>query len=142
MLLKEIVEVYPNSINEFLSDQEYTSLLQKSSIILNLPESRFNHDYSNPNVLIGANLRDFEVPTAGSLLLTQANDEIKSMFENDKEIITFENEWEMIDKARFYINKPYSATKIAEAGNARVKKDHLWEHRFTMFFKYLKENHF
>lgn len=141
VLLKEIIEFYSNSINGFLSDLEYTSLLQESSIILNLPESRFSHDYSNPSVLIGANLRDFEVPTCGSLLLTQANEEIKSLFEDDKEIVTFKNEWEMVDKAIFYLKNPNILLKIAEAGNLRVKKEHLWEHRFTNLFKYLKQNH-
>ena len=142
VLLKEITKSYSDSINGFLSDNDYTSLLQKSSIVLNLPESRHSHNYFNPNVLIGANLRDFEVPTAGSLLLTQDNEEIKSLFEDEKEVITFKNEWEMVDKASFYIKNPNILLKVAEAGNLRVKKEHLWEHRFTNLFKYLKQNHF
>ena len=140
-ILREITKSYPNIINGPLSDSDYALLLSKSSIVLNIPESRFEHDYTNPNMLIGANLRDFEVPTTGSFLLTQSNEEIKSLFEDKKEIETFNNEWEMVDKARFYLNNPNKLIKIAEAGHKRVKKEHLWEHRFSKFLKFLEQNY-
>ena len=140
-ILSEIAKKYSKLIQGPLSDSGYTSLLAKSSIVLNIPESRFGHDYTNPNVLIGANLRDFEVPTAGSFLLTQSNDEIKSLFEDKKEIETFSNEWEMIDKAQFYMKHPSLLLKIAKAGHNRIKKDHLWEHRFNSLFTHLENNY-
>lgn len=141
VILLEINEKYKQFIHDPLSDKEYNKLLSDSSIILNFPESRFGHDYSNPNVLIGANLRDFEVPAAGSFLLTQGNDEIKSFFIDKEEIETFDNEWEMIDKAQFYIKRPDLILKIAEAGQRRVIKEHLWEHRFRALFSHLNRNY-
>ncbi len=140
IILKEINSNYEHVIHNPLPDQEYNKLLSESSIALNFPESRHGHDYSNPNVLIGANLRDFEVPTAGSFLLTQDNEEIRSFFIEKQEIETFSNEWEMIDKARFYISRPELIFKIAEAGHKRVISEHLWEHRFNALISYLEQN--
>jgi hypothetical protein len=141
LILKEINAKYAQSIHDPLPDEAYHQLLSESSIVLNFPESRYGHDYTNPGVLIGANLRDFEVPTTGSFLLTQDNDEIRSFFEPGREIETFSNEWEMIDKARFYLAHPDLLLRIAEAGNDRTAKEHLWEHRFHALFAHLEQNY-
>jgi hypothetical protein len=141
LILYEINKQYRNSIHAPLNDEEYTRLLSVSSIVLNFPESRFGHDFSNPEVLIGANLRDFEVPTAGSFLLTQDSDEIRTYFEPGREIEVFHNEWEMAGKARFYLEHPEIALKIARAGHERVIREHLWEHRFEKLIAYLEQNH-
>ena len=140
LILDEINLKYKNCINDPLDDYGYDQLLSNSSIILNIPESRYNHDYSNPKVLLGANLRDFEVPALGSFLLTQYNEEISSLFDLEKEIETFKNEWEMVDKTKFYLKKPNLSLKIAEAGQKRVNKQHLWVHRFENLFSHLKKN--
>ncbi len=140
VILKEINLKYSNLINKPLDDKAYTDLLSNSSIVLNFPESRYNHDFSNPKVLIGANLRDFEVPALGSFLLTQDNHEINSFFTVKKEIETFKNEWEMVDKASFYLKNPSLSLKIAEAGMKRVNKQHLWNHRLKSLFLYIDKN--
>ncbi len=142
LILNQINSKYCECINDPLDDFGYTQLLLNSSIILNIPESRYNHDYSNHKVLIGANLRDFEVPALGSFLLTQYNDEISSMFDLKKEIETFKNEWEMVDKIKFYLKKPNLSLKIAEAGQRRVNIEHLWIHRLEALFLFLNKNFF
>jgi hypothetical protein len=141
LIMSDISNSYPQFIHDPLSDEGYNDLLSVSTIVLNIPESRHGHDYSNPRVLIGANLRDFEVPTAGSLLLTQDNGEIRTMFEASHEIEVFSNEWEMVDKARFYLQNTDRMLKIAEAGHNRVIREHLWEHRFNAFFSHLDHNY-
>ena len=145
-LLNEIVlsDIYKNfSENLYgpLSDSDYFNLLSNSQIILNFPESRYNHDYNNPNVLMGANLRDFEVPNSGSCLFTQRNDEILTFFEDEVDIVTFSNEWEMIDKLNFYKEKEEKLSKIALNGHKKVISENLWDNRFVEFFKYLKLNY-
>lgn len=141
IILSEINSNYKYLIHKPLSDSNYNELLSNSSIVLNIPESRFGHNYLNHQVLIGANLRDFEVPTAGSLLVTQDNEEIRTLFDVDHEIICFNNEWEMVDKLNYYINKPVLLKKIAYAGHEKVKKEHLWEHRFIKFLSFLENTY-
>ena len=139
-ILMDINKNYNSALNAPLPDKEYFELLANSSIVLNFPESRYNHDFLNHRVLIGANLRDFEVPMAGSLLLTQDSDEIKSCFKVGKEIDTFCNEWEMIDKINFYLKNPDLSNRVSISGYNRVLKEHLWEHRFKALFKHLESN--
>ena len=141
LIMHEISEKYPQFIHGPLPDSEYNKILTESSVVLNFPESRYGHDYSNPNVLIGANLRDFEVPTAGSLFLPQDNAEIRSFFIPGQEIETFSNEWELVEKARYYLKHPGLVEKIAEAGMKRVSEEHLWEHRFSALIAYLEQNY-
>ena len=141
ILLDELNLNYKQKLHEPLSDEQYSNTLSHSSIVLNIPESRFGHNYSNHRVLIGANLRDFEVPTAGSLLLTQDNQEIRSFFEEGKEMITYNNEYELIDKVRYYLSNPSKIVDISLAGHERVKKEHLWEHRFEKLISHLKKNY-
>ena len=139
-ILMDINKNYNSALHAPLPDNEYFELLANSSIVLNFPESRYNHDFLNHRVLIGANLRDFEVPMAGSLLLTQDNDEIKSCFKVGKEIDTFCNEWEMIDKINFYLKNPDLSNRVSISGYNRVLKEHLWEHRFKALFTHLESN--
>ncbi len=140
-ILYQINKDYKERIFPPLSDKAYFELLENSLIILNFPESRYSHDYANPNVLMGANLRDFEVPMSGSMLLTQYNTEIEAFFDLSKEVVTFNNEFEMVDKAKYYLNHYAEANKIALAGHQRALKDHTWENRFADFFNFLEKEH-
>ena len=140
LILSEINLKYRDLIHKPLDDSDYNKVLSNSSIILNLPESRYNHDYLNHKVLIGANLRDFEVPALGSFLLTQYNDEINSLFDVKKEIETFRNEWEMVDKVEFYLRNPNLSLKIAQAGMKRINDEHLWIHRLEALFLHVNKN--
>lgn len=140
LIVKEINKKYSHQIFDPLSDTDYFDLLSNSSITLNFPESRFNHDYNNPNVLLGANLRDFEVPTAGGCLLTQDNAEIRTFFEPDKEIITFNNEWELVDKAKIYLKNANYLHRISMAGHKRAIEEHTWDIRFEKLLKHVETN--
>ena len=66
------------------------------------------------------NLRVFEVLSAGGCLLTdrlapQAG--LDLLLEEDKEFIAYDSAEELIEKARFLLENPQSALKIASAGN-------------------------
>jgi hypothetical protein len=66
------------------------------------------------------NLRVFEVLSAGGCLLTdrlapQAG--LDLLLEEDKEFIAYDSAEELIEKARFLLQNPQSALKIAGAGN-------------------------
>ena len=134
-----LLKNYKSKINDPLSDSEYFNLISKSSIVLNLPESRYMHNYFNPNVLIGANLRDFEVPNSGGCLMTQNNEEILSFYKNDKEIITFSNEWELVDKLRYYLDRPNKIDEISINGHKKTIKYNLWTHRFSSLLNHFQK---
>ena len=91
----------------------------------------------NPKVVLACNFRDFEIPHSGSMLLTQHSDELSDFFEPNKEVISFKNEYEMIDKARYYTTNLAEARGIAAAGMKRAHSDHNWENRFKTLFDHI-----
>lgn len=130
---------YPSNIHNPVSDIDYVNLLHNSKGVINIPESRYDNKYSNPKVLLGANLRDFEVPMANGLLFTQRNDEIMNFFTEGKEVVMFSGILELIDKLKFYQKHDNLANAISLAGNQRAKTQHTWEHRFNDFFNFLEK---
>ena len=141
-IMLELYNKHPGHIHSALSDQNYVNVLHNSYGIINLPESRYDHSFENPNVLLGANLRDFEVPMSSGLLFTQRNKEILEFYEEDKEVILFSNELELIDKLLFYQKNPKLRLKISHASYQRAISSHTWDNRFKLFFNYIDKEVF
>lgn len=125
------------NIGNPLTDIQYADYLSRSKITLNFPESRVNHDYMNPKMIWGVNFRDFEAPMSGALLITQYSKELDYFYEDEKEVISFSNEHELIDKCSFYNANESAREKIAHKGHRRAMNDHTWEKRFVALFDHL-----
>lgn len=83
------------------------------------------------------NLRSFEIPMSGGLQLCAYFDELAQYFEADKEIVFYDNDEELVEKAAFYL-RPDSDTlrkKMKEAARRRAMNDHTWSIRFNAVFK-------
>jgi spore maturation protein CgeB len=80
-------------------------------------------------------LRDFEAPMCRSCYLTGYSDEISEFYEPGKEIDTYQNGDELIDKTRFYLSHPAAAERLREAGYQRAINNHTWKHRFQQLFR-------
>lgn len=78
-----------------------------------------------------SNMRIFEATRAGSLLLTEFSPNLSDYFELGQEIETYRSFDELVDKIRFYCSPDNEAARqcIADAGLARVRREHLIEHR-------------
>ena len=81
------------------------------------------------------NGRMFEVPTCGGFLLTQPTENLKKYFEEGKEVITFENFEDLVDKVGYYLQHERAREKVAKAGYERARKEHTYERRFKEIFK-------
>jgi len=128
------------SVGGPLSDNEYTDKLSRSYMTLNFPEARNNHNFMDPNMIWGVNFRDFEAPMSGALLITQFSKELEYFYEDGKEVISFNNEHELLDKVNFYTKNKKSGESIAKSGYERAIKDHTWESRFRDLFIHLEIN--
>tara|TARA_B100000767_G_scaffold268118_1_gene287867 strand:+ start:1548 stop:2687 length:1140 start_codon:yes stop_codon:yes gene_type:complete len=128
------------SVGGPLSDNDYTNKLSRSYMTLNFPEARNNHNFMDPNMIWGVNFRDFEAPMSGALLITQFSKELEHFYEDGKEVISFNNEHELLDKVNFYSRNKKSGEIIAQAGYERAIKDHTWESRFRDLFIYLEKD--
>lgn len=85
------------------------------------------------------NLRSFEIPMCGGLQFCRYCDELASYFEEDKEIVFYRSDEEMVDKAHYYLEKVPDETlsKMKHAARLRAEKEHSWTVRFNKIFQEL-----
>ena len=100
----------------FLGDthKEYNRILNKTKIAL-VFLSKINKDTYTT--------RNFEIPVVKTLMVTPFNDDIASLFEEDKEVVFFREKEEFVEKVIFYLNNTTVRERIAEAGYQRVIQD-------------------
>jgi spore maturation protein CgeB len=80
-------------------------------------------------------LRDFEAPMCGACYLTGYSEEIEEFYKIGKEIDTYETEYELVDKALYYLNRREKAEALRQAGLKRARCDHTWKRRFEELFR-------
>jgi len=76
-----------------------------------------------------ANMRIFEAAGCGIFVLTEHKRNLASIFEVGKEIETFTDTQELLDKIRYYVAHPEKREAIARAGQARCLRDHTMRKR-------------
>lgn len=79
--------------------------------------------------------RDFEVPMAGGLYLTQHNPELERVYRIGAEILTYRDAADCIATVRELLADPQRCQSIRAAGRARALADHTWEKRFLQAFR-------
>ena len=90
--------------------------------------------------LFKLHLRTFEIPMAGGLEFAQRNNEICEYFEEDKEIVLWGCENEMLDKARFYLDEKNKKQvwRMKEMAQRRAMTEHTWMRRFEKILNRLE----
>jgi hypothetical protein len=79
------------------------------------------------------NLRVFEVLAHGGMLLSDAlrpQAGLEALFEVGRELLTYSGPSDLIDTLRQLLADPARCRQIAAAGAARLKREHLPQHRF------------
>lgn len=99
----------------------------------------FTVNENDPQKKTQMKLRMFEVPACKTMLLTQNHPSLEHFFEINKEIVTFETEDEMLDKARYYLNNSTKRESIALAGYNRVEKEHTSQKRLAKLLEELNK---
>ena len=86
-----------------------------------------------------ANVRMFEVSGVGSLLVTDHKKSIESLFEPDREILTYRSKEECTEKLRWAMENPEEARQIALAGQKRTLMDHSVEKRAEQLYEIIRK---
>lgn len=73
--------------------------------------------------------RTFEIPACGGFMLHERNDEVRSFFDEGKEIECFGSVEELVDKTRYYLEHESERVAIAEAGRLRCLREHAYSQR-------------
>lgn len=130
----------------FLSDKEldiyksaYKGFLKKESDIANV----YFNSKVNINITLqgnsGLNYRVYEVLASRGFLLTDETKEINKTFIVSKELETYKNIDDLLDKTEFYLKNREIAQKIAIIGFADVIKSHSYTARARIILDKLKE---
>lgn len=114
-----------------------------SDTVLSLSSSSAGHTDVLKHPLNIINLRNFEIPMCGGIQLCKYNAELAGYFEEDKEIVFYRNEEELVDKARYYLEKASDLDifKMKAAARMRAENEHTWWNRFTTAFDVLGLKH-
>ena len=82
-------------------------------------------------------LREFEAPMSGALYLTEDQPELAEYFEPGREVLTYSNKDDLLDKAQYFLGHQEQAESIRRAGFERARREHTWQHRFQQLFQVL-----
>jgi predicted SAM-dependent methyltransferase len=80
-----------------------------------------------------ANMRIFEATGCGVFLLTEYFENLEQYFELGKEIETFRNKEELIEKIGYYLSNPEEREAIAQRGQRRCLQEYSMEKRAQEF---------
>jgi spore maturation protein CgeB len=78
--------------------------------------------------------RMFEIPASGALLMTQHADNLEDYYIIGKEVVTYKDTPDLIEKVRYYLAHSEEANNIARAGHERTLVEHTYEKRFKVYF--------
>lgn len=128
---------FPSNFHFPITDEELISLYSRSHVSLGFLEVYDSHDPSRA-VTQHLHLREFEAPMSGALYCTGYMDELAEMFEPDKEVLTYRNQHELLDKVRYYLAHPVQADQVRQAGRKRALAEHTYHARFNKLFNDLR----
>jgi spore maturation protein CgeB len=89
--------------------------------------------------LQAGNMRLYEATGMGTLLLTDWKSNLPDLFVPEKEIITYKNKSEAIDKTKYYLKNTNEAKEIALNGQKRTFAQYSTQSRMMAFEKICDE---
>lgn len=92
-------------------------------------ESEICLNLHHPQSKEGLNPRTFEIPGAGSLEIVDKRPALHSMFEEGKEIVSFDSFENLSSEIVSLLDDPGGRAKIADSGHQRAIKEHTFSHR-------------
>ena len=93
--------------------------------------SKINLNITLRSIASGIPARVYDVMSVGGFVLSNWQEEIPELFEEDKEIVTYKTLEELIDKADYYLRHENERVKIGVNGYRKVKEQHTFEHRIN-----------
>lgn len=110
-----------NDIARRYSPEEMADIYRQSKIVVNIGRDDYPQD---------ANLRAFEAMAAGTLLITSRPSELTQIgFGEGVHFLGYENPGEIAPTIRKYVSDEGARRRIAEAGRAKVLREHTYDAR-------------
>lgn len=86
-----------------------------------------------------SNMRLFEATGVGTCLLTDWKENLHELFEPEKEVVSYRNVDECVEKVRWLLNEPAERQKIAKAGQERTLKEHTFARRAAVMSELIQK---
>lgn len=84
------------------------------------------------------NMRLYEATGVGAMLLTDRKDNLHELFDIDREVVSYSSKEEATELVRHYLDHPGEAAQIAQAGQARTRREHTYAQRMQELVPLLK----
>lgn len=118
-----------------IADEELPVVYSRAKIALGF--SAVGNTHASQERLTQIRLRDFEAPMSGAFYLVEHMPELAEFFEIGREVMTYRNADELVDKCRYFLAHEDERERIRLAGYERALRDHTWQRRFTDVFQRL-----
>ena len=102
-------------------------------------ESKINLNMTIPNIKTGIPLRVWDIMGAGGFVLTNHQLELDMYFEDGKDLVTYSNNHDMLEKIKFYLKNDSLRNEIAARGTDKVRKYHTYDERIKYMLQILKD---
>lgn len=116
---------------KFIWGEEYAKVCRLSKIFLAFD--------SMPHIRKSMSARMYTAVGCGAFYMCRHVEGIEEVLIPDKEIVTFHNDDEMIDKIKFYLKRDDLRKKIAQSGWERVLREHTYEIRIKQLIKIVED---
>lgn len=93
---------------------------------------------SYPEIRLSMSVKIYTAMCCGAFYMCRRVEGIEELFTPDRELVLFEDYDEMVDKIRWYLDRPEERKKIAEAGRKKVLDEHTYHKRFASMFDILR----
>jgi len=114
------LEIYSNCWKGFAkTEQELAKIYNSSKINLNITDQGKS----------SLNYKVFEVLTSGGFLITDEREDLKKYFTISKQLESYKDTADLIDKTDFYMHNLNIAQKIAQFGRAKCVERHNFSAR-------------
>ncbi len=126
LLNDNYLDIYRNSYKGYVETQKELAQIYNAS--------KINIDIPNGNTK-PINYRCIEITASGGFLIAPYSDELVHIFENGKELDTYRNEYELIDKITFYLKNVNIAQLISSKGRKNVLSNHTFYDRLKSMMR-------
>ena len=86
------------------------------------------------------NMRLYEATGVGTMLLTDEKDNLGELFVPGREVVTYRDEHELVERMEHYLDHDDERRAIAAAGQARTLREHTYRHRMEDLLAILRDS--
>ncbi len=118
----------PGIIQGDFSDHQLVPMVRGAAINLGFTQMPLDVTKEFPRMI---RVRDFEIPIAGGFYLAQNCPELGKYYEVGREVAVWDTAKDVVERCRYYLDRPEERSRIAAAGQKRALANHTWRHRFS-----------